>query len=348
MNWKHGKGRIFFLTGLLLASLGCSYSVPMYGRPTRSSSASSSVPRANDPRYASSSRKSVSSKPLPASKFQPSSVTVKKGDTVYALSRRYNVPLRALIEMNGLHAPFLLSPGQRLKLPQTSIHIVQKGETIYSISRRYSVDMSSLARRNGIRWPYSIFPGQALNLPGSIVAPREETVVARNKVSSRKTASSSKRATSTRPASAPRKKASVRKSGVRLPEPPSRSKGKFAWPLKGTIITKFGPAGAGRHNDGINIRVAEGTYVRAAENGVVAYAGNELKGFGNLLLVKHADGWMTAYAHNREFLVKRGETVRRGQPMAKAGKTGSAKEPQLHFEVRRGTKAVDPLTYLEK
>ena len=113
-------------------------------------------------------------------------------------------------------------------------------------------------------------------------------------------------------------------------------------------MNKFGSAGGGRHNDGINIKVAEGTFVRAAENGVVAYAGNELKGFGKLLLVKHADGWITAYAHNKEFLVKRGDTVKRGQPMAKAGKTGNAKEPQLHFEIRRGTKAVDPMTYLEK
>ena len=113
-------------------------------------------------------------------------------------------------------------------------------------------------------------------------------------------------------------------------------------------MTKFGSAGAGRHNDGINIKVNEGVSVRAAENGVVAYAGNELKGFGNLLLIKHADGWITAYAHNSKILAKRGETVVRGQPIAKAGKTGNAKEAQLHFEIRKGTKAVDPLAYMEK
>ena len=270
--------------------------------------------------------------------ISPSYVTIKKGDTVYSLSRKYNVPTRALIETNGLRAPFLLSPGQRLKLPPASIHVVRKGDTVYSISRRYNVDMSLLARQNKIKPPYDIYEGQFLKLPGSIVEPSKTQVAARasvSKPSSEKTA-------------AKKAKAPTKKNAVRLPPPPTRSKGKFAWPVDGKVMTKFGSAGAGRHNDGINIRIAEGASVRAAENGVVAYAGNELKGFGNLLLIKHADGWITAYAHNKEILVKRGQTVKRGQPVAKAGKTGNAKEPQLHFEIRKGTKAVDPLAYLEK
>ncbi len=269
----------------------------------------------------------------------PSYVTIKKGDTVYSLSRRYNVPTRALIETNGLRAPFLLTPGQRLKLPPASVHVVRKGDTVYSISRRYNVDMSLLARQNKIKPPYDIYEGQFLKLPGSIVEPSKTQVAARKppeKASAGKTAPAKKT------------KAPTKKNAVRLPPPPTRSKGKFAWPVDGKVMTKFGSAGAGRHNDGINIRIAEGTSVRAAENGVVAYAGNELKGFGNLLLIKHADGWITAYAHNKQILVKRGQTVKRGQPVAKAGKTGNAKEPQLHFEIRKGTKAVDPLAYMEK
>lgn len=270
--------------------------------------------------------------------ISPSYVTIKKGDTVYSLSRRYNVPTRALIETNDLHPPFLLSPGQRLKLPPASVHVVRKGDTVYSISRRYNVDMSLLARQNKIKPPYDIYEGQFLKLPGSIVEPSKTQVAVRT---SAPKASAEK-------AAAKRTKAPTKKNAVRLPPPPTRSKGKFAWPVDGKVMTKFGSAGAGRHNDGINIRIAEGTSVRAAENGVVAYAGNELKGFGNLLLIKHADGWITAYAHNKQILVKRGQTVKRGQPVAKAGKTGNAKEPQLHFEIRKGTKAVDPMSYLEK
>lgn len=276
--------------------------------------------------------------------LSPSFITVHKGDTVYSLSRRYNVPIRSMIEVNNLKPPFILSKGARLRLPAPSVHIVQKGDTIYSISRRYNVDMSVLTRSNNLYAPYSIYLGQILKLPGSVVEPTEHWISLKKQPTQtavRNTAKSAPKQTKTG-------RKSTRKTAVRLPTPPDRAKAKFAWPVNGTVMNKFGSAGGGRHNDGINIKVAEGTFVRAAENGVVAYAGNELKGFGNLLLVKHADGWITAYAHNKEFLVKRGDTVKRGQPMAKAGKTGNAKEPQLHFEIRRGTKAVDPMTYLEK
>ncbi len=277
--------------------------------------------------------------------ISPSFVTVKKGDTVYSLSRRYNVPIRSLIETNGLSAPFLLSPGQRLKLPPASVHVVRKGDTIYSISRRYNVDMSLLARQNRLKEPYSIYEGQFLKLPGSIVERPAAQVAIRSTASKTSAKTATKTAAKT---SAKKTKPATRKNAVRLPPAPNRSRSKFAWPVDGKVMTKFGAAGAGRHNDGVNIKVAEGTAVRAAENGVVAYAGNELKGFGNLLLIKHADGWITAYAHNKQLLVKRGQTVRRGQPVAKAGKTGGAKESQLHFEIRKGTKAVDPLLYLER
>ena len=276
--------------------------------------------------------------------LSPSFITVHKGDTVYSLSRRYNVPIRSMIEVNNLKPPFILSKGARLRLPAPSVHIVQKGDTIYSISRRYNVDMSVLTRTNNLYAPYSIYLGQILKLPGSVVEPTEHWISLKKQstqTAARNTAKWAPKQTKTG-------RKSTRKTAVRLPTPPDRAKAKFAWPVNGTVMNKFGSAGGGRHNDGINIKVAEGTFVRAAENGVVAYAGNELKGFGNLLLVKHADGWITAYAHNKEFLVKRGDTVKRGQPMAKAGKTGNAKEPQLHFEIRRGTKAVDPMSYLEK
>lgn len=116
--------------------------------------------------------------------------------------------------------------------------------------------------------------------------------------------------------------------------------------MKGRIISKYGSKPGGTRNEGINIAVPEGTSVRAAESGVVAYAGNELKGYGNLVLIRHDSGWVTAYAHNKQLYVKRGDTVRRGDVIAKAGQTGSVDAPQLHFELRKGATAVDPLKYL--
>jgi len=122
----------------------------------------------------------------------------------------------------------------------------------------------------------------------------------------------------------------------------------FRWPVKGRVISGFGPRPDGTQNDGIDIAVPLGTEVVAAESGVVAYAGSELKGFGNLVLVRHEGGWVTAYAHNDEVLVKRGDKVRRGQAIAKAGKTGNVDQPTVHFEIRQGSKPVDPTPHLEK
>jgi murein DD-endopeptidase MepM/ murein hydrolase activator NlpD len=120
----------------------------------------------------------------------------------------------------------------------------------------------------------------------------------------------------------------------------------FRWPVRGRIIQGFGPKPSGGQNDGINVSVPEGTPIKAAEDGVVAYAGSELKGYGNLVLVRHANGFVTAYAHASELNVKKGETVKRGQVIGKAGSTGNVTGPQLHFEVRKGATPVDPAQYL--
>ena len=118
------------------------------------------------------------------------------------------------------------------------------------------------------------------------------------------------------------------------------------WPVQGKVISKFGSLGNGRNNDGINIQAAQGSTVRSADAGTVVYAGNELKGFGNLILVRHSGGWITAYAHNQKLLVKKGQKVKRGEKIATVGATGGVNKPQLHFEVRAGKKAVNPLQYL--
>jgi murein DD-endopeptidase MepM/ murein hydrolase activator NlpD len=127
---------------------------------------------------------------------------------------------------------------------------------------------------------------------------------------------------------------------------PPRSGRTFSWPVRGRVLAGFGPTPDGLHNDGINIAARAGAPVIAAENGVVVYAGSELKGFGNLLLIRHADGWMTAYAHLDKALVKKGQKVTKGQAIGTVGSTGGVSQPQLHFEIRRGTQAVDPAKFL--
>ena len=137
-------------------------------------------------------------------------------------------------------------------------------------------------------------------------------------------------------------------SMVQLPTPDPMSGNSFRWPVQGRIISEFGTKPDGGHNDGIDVAVPQGTSVKAAENGVVAYAGNELKGYGNLVLIRHANNWVSAYAHNEEILVKRGDKVRRGQIIAKAGNTGSVSQPQVHFELRKGSRPVDPTKYMSQ
>jgi murein DD-endopeptidase MepM/ murein hydrolase activator NlpD len=121
---------------------------------------------------------------------------------------------------------------------------------------------------------------------------------------------------------------------------------KFRWPANGRVIAGFGPTTNGQQNDGINIALPENTPVKAAEDGVVAYAGNELKGYGNLVLVRHPNGYVTAYAHAKELLVKRGDQVKRGQVIARSGQTGNVNAPQLHFEIRKGASPLDPTRFL--
>jgi len=142
--------------------------------------------------------------------------------------------------------------------------------------------------------------------------------------------------------------AAVPPSNPNLPsETPAREGGgTFLWPINGKVLSSFGPKENGLHNDGINLGAPRGTPIKVGDNGTVAYVGNELRGFGNLVLVRHADGWITAYAHCEEILVKVGEQVKRGQVVARVGSTGGVDQPQLHFELRKGKQPVNPRSYL--
>lgn len=290
-----------------------------------------------------------------------SAVIVGPGDTVYALSRRHRVPVPAIIRANGLKPPYLLRVGERIVLPRGQQYRVAAGDTVYAIAQRYDVGAYELARLNAIDPPFTIRVGDIVVIPGTEPVKAAPVQVRRSPPIAPAKPASAPVVPSPAPATTPplvaRSKPSgggeiavvpPRKPPVPVSAPPARSARGFVWPLQGRVVSRFGNKSGGLRNDGINIRAPRGAPVSAAENGVVAYAGNEIRGFGNLLLIKHSDGYVTAYAHNDRLLVERGQKVRRGQKIATVGSTGSVAEPQLHFEIRKGRRPRDPLGYLER
>lgn len=258
-------------------------------------------------------------------------VIVAKGDTVYGLSKRYRVSARAIIQTNHLQAPYMLTPGQRLVLPRALDYAVRRGDSLSVIAESQNADMYAIARLNGLRPPYTIQIGQRLTLPDATRVRPVSMATAKAPVSKRKSLST--------------KEKTVQNA---VDSPPARTGKGFLWPVRGKIVSSYGGKSEGLKNDGINIAAPRGAQVVAAENGIVAYAGNELRGFGNLLLLKHTGGWITAYAHNETVLVKRGDTIKKGQTIARVGSSGSVQVPQLHFELRKGKKAINPIKYLTK
>lgn len=285
-------------------------------------------------------------------------VDVAPGDTVYAIARRYGVAVRDVIDANRLAAPFLLNVGQTLRLPPPRVYTVAPGDTVYSISSRFGVDMRTLVSMNGLAAPYQVVAGRQLKMPVRQTT-REPAAASPVSISSASPTTTSVPLPRPRPTATPgtggasRSAARPTIAATRVaaravpPTPPSREGTRFLWPARGRIISNFGPREGGLHNDGINIAAPKGSPILAADSGVVAYAGSELKGFGNLLLIKHAGGWTTAYAHADRLLVKRGDRVRRGQTIATIGNSGGVTRPQLHFEIRRGSRAVNPKSELE-
>jgi murein DD-endopeptidase MepM/ murein hydrolase activator NlpD len=296
-------------------------------------------------------------------------VTIGPGDTIAKLSRRYGVSMSAIIKANRLASPGSLKIGQRITIPgrgaatpsrvavapRTPVaapasvpaarsyggfHIAGPGDTLSKIARRYRVSVTDLARANRIAPHAQIGLGDRLTIPAHVsarpapaAAPRAEAPVQPQQTASvAPPPHTAKYASPAEPAESQSKR--VTNSAV------------FRWPVRGRIVTAFGGKPNGQQNDGINIAVPEGTPIKAAEDGDVAYSGNELKGYGNLILVRHPNGFVTAYAHASQLLVKRGDKVKRGQIIAKSGRTGAISSPQLHFEIRKGSTPVDPTPYL--
>jgi len=294
-----------------------------------------------------------------------SAVTVAYGETVESIARKYGVPASAIMQTNGLRYANQIRPGQRLVIPrhipeatQTasarapaaaggSVHVVRHGETLMSIARRNGITLTALARANHLHSSSKLSVGDRITIPaGRAVAaahpPAAPQVAQPHSAPVTKVAS----AAPTQVANVAKEEPRTTETVVKAAAEPSGAMPSFRWPVRGRVIAGFGSKPNGTQNDGINLAVPEGTPIKAADDGVVAYAGNELKGYGNLVLIRHSNGFVSAYAHASELMVKRGDTIKRGQVIAHAGQTGNVTSPQLHFEIRKGSTPVDPAQYL--
>jgi murein DD-endopeptidase MepM/ murein hydrolase activator NlpD len=243
-------------------------------------------------------------------------------------------------------------------------HTVEEGETLYSLGRKYGVSPFVIADANGMTAKEGLAIGQRIRIPGATqqvaAAEPDEEIAAPAPVKKKKAPLALPEEEETAEADADEEQAigetktATAKKTVVEEEPEQQEASAPAavngltlrWPVKGKVISTFGNKPNGLKNEGINIAVPEGTEVRAAGAGVVAYAGNELKGYGNLVLIRHQGGYVTAYAHAKSLKVKRGDQVKRGDVIALAGQTGAVNSPQLHFEVRKGATALDPLKFV--
>ena len=293
--------------------------------------------------------------------------TVKPGESLYGIARVHNVKFAELQQVNGITDPRRVKPGAVLKMPGSAgasapaSQPVQAPPPSVANNAPPAIVPPLAATERGSEMPHY---GESLSTQPTIINGEHRVASLTYKAND---ASPAPPATATPPAATPEPSATVPPVGAQpaaqaeQPKPeqkvalaaPAAASAiadavKLRWPTTGRVIAGFGGRPDGTHNDGINLAVPLGTEVHAAESGVVAYAGNELKGYGNLVLLRHDNGWVTAYAHNDELLVKRGDKVKRGQVIAKAGKTGSVDQPQVHFELRQGSKPVDPIPYLEK
>ena len=260
----------------------------------------------------------------------PDTVIVEPGQTLFDISRRYQTPLDAIIAENRLRPPYSLEKGQLLRLPDANVYTVRRGETFWTVADKFSIDPHSFATLNRISKPYALIEGQEVVLPAGATAknayaPQSPT---------QKVKPGSKVASAPPP--------SVSQSPIETPS------GRFIWPVSGKMLQGFGPMANGQRSDGLHISAPEGAPIRAADAGSVVYAGDDLPGYGNLVLVKHEGGWITAYANARRILVKEGAKVGKGDVIAEVGATGRAKQAGLHFELRKGPRPVDPLPALPR
>ena len=328
---------------------------------------------------ASVAPRSVAATPPGWSREGGTKIIVGTSDTLEIIARRYNVPASAILQANGYHGPRALSPGQSLIIPRqqnaaarmqppalsaapstrsaaglpSSVHVVNNGDTLNNIARRNHVSVAQLARANNLPVTAQLKLGSKINVPASSGAAPAAPVVATAPAAVAPAMPAKPVVTAAvEPVHKEKARLATETKEIEATQSPVKSAEAtnalptFRWPVRGRVITAYGAKTNGKQNDGINVAVPEGTPVKAAEDGVVAYSGNELKGYGNLILVRHSNGYVTAYAHASELMVKRGDTIKRGQVIAKSGQSGEVGSPQLHFEIRKGSSPVDPLQFL--
>lgn len=245
----------------------------------------------------------------------PRTHRVSGDESLYDIATRYQVPLRALIDQNHLEPPYALTPGRELQLPPPRFHTVARNESFEDVARRYNVDTRSLALLNRMQPPYRVRQGDRVVLPAMA---REIEVAAAP------------------PPPAPPRTPS---------QPAPAGSGRFAWPLRGEVVARYGAQSDGARLDGVEIAGREGASITAAAEGDVVYAGSDLPAYGTLVLVRHADNYVTAYGHARRALVREGQHVRAGEAIAELGPRSSGR-PRLLFQVRQGTAPVDPMPLL--
>ena len=296
----------------------------------------------------------------------PQIYTVKDGQALDAIARAMDTTRKQLADDNKLKEPFVLHQGDKLKGPKTTVkaYVAGAGDTITLIAKRFNVTPKALAAENDMKVGDSIKSGRKISLPdgykdkGPVKETTKTTVTLPAEPRRDRTPEPSRPYTP--PASqpvTPPPSSNIYRPVTPPPTQPSRpytppassnttagpitdaqiqaqGRGRFNWPLRGDIISDFGPKGTGQRNDGLNIRANAGEAVHAAAGGDVVYAGDQVPGFGNLVLVKHADGWVTAYGHLARVDVKMQQKVVQGQQIGQVGASGGVSEPQLHFEVR--------------
>ena len=272
-------------------------------------------------------------------------ITVKKNDQLFILANRYSVSSREIIRLNKLKPPYKLRVGQKLILPKSRLHKVKKGESLYGIARKYNVSITRLVQVNGLNEPYVIKSGEKLLIPFSMEETANNKQISQVKKKGKRSNSKNskrKKDSNVKKTFQSNKKTTSRDNKNSKTSKKGRSPKYFYWPLKGKIISNFGKKTKGINNDGINISAKEGTPIRAAAKGTVAYIGNKLKSFGNLVIIRHSGGWLTSYAHQSEISVTKGSTVKSGQIIGRVGSTGKVKKPQLYFSIRKGRKPINP------
>jgi murein DD-endopeptidase MepM/ murein hydrolase activator NlpD len=313
-------------------------------------------------------------------------VTVEDGQNIGKIAHKYHVPLNALVAANHLTAPYKLKIGQRLLIPDHSAPgdpAPIKTATAPTAAAAAVTAATPLAPPAAASSPAAKAMPDVVPLDGPPPPPAATGASSPPPATSPPPPPSQAAAAPPPPAGsgppavvAPRNAAAAlplpgEQGGAPAPPPPpvvaappaqaaapapaaqpapsvasTTVGGRFPWPVRGRVLTAYGAAPDGRHNDGINISAPRGTPVRAIDAGVVAYIGNEVRGYGNLIMVKHASGLISAYAHLENIEVKLGDQVGGGQEIAKVGNTGGVIEPQLHFELRRGKVPVDPREFL--